>query len=29
MMDGRVQAATFTLWMGSNQGSHVVDYERF
>jgi hypothetical protein len=29
MEDGRVQAATFSLWMGSNQGSHVVDHERF
>jgi hypothetical protein len=29
MMDGRVQAATFSLWMGSNQGSHAVDHERF
>jgi hypothetical protein len=28
MVDGRVQAATFSLRMGSNQGSHVVDYER-
>jgi hypothetical protein len=29
MVDGGVQAATFSLWMGSNQGIHVVDYERF
>jgi hypothetical protein len=29
MVDGRVQAATFSLWMGSNIGSNVVDYERF
>jgi hypothetical protein len=29
MVNGRVQAATFSLWMGSNQGSHVVDHERF
>jgi hypothetical protein len=29
MVDGRVQAATFSMWMGSNQGSHVVGYERF
>jgi hypothetical protein len=29
MVDGRVKAATFSLWMGSNQGSHVVYYERF
>jgi hypothetical protein len=25
MVDGGVQAATFSLWMGSNQGSHDVD----
>jgi hypothetical protein len=29
MVDGKVQAATFSLWLGSNQGSHVVDDERF
>jgi hypothetical protein len=28
MVNGRVQAVTFSLWMGSNQESHVVDYER-
>jgi hypothetical protein len=29
MVDGGVQAATFSLWMRYNQGIHVVDYERF
>jgi hypothetical protein len=26
MVEERVQAATFSLWLGSNQGSHVVDH---
>jgi hypothetical protein len=29
MVDGRVQAATFSLCMRHNQGSRVVNYERF
>jgi hypothetical protein len=29
MVDERLQAATFSLWMGFNQGSHVVDTSGF
>jgi hypothetical protein len=29
MADGRLQAAIFSLWMGSNQEINVIDYKRF